>query len=116
MNEPFLARYGRWLESVLHGDMGQSIEKDIAVSVLLKESLTNTGILAFFVFLIMIPVSLTLIVLAAVNTGSPLDRVISIVAVLPTSIHQIASALLLTVVLGLRCGCVPASSATSARC
>ena len=49
LNEPFLARYGQWLRAVLHGDLGQSIEKDIAVSTLLKESLANTAILAFFV-------------------------------------------------------------------
>jgi len=25
--KPFLARYGQWLRSILHGDLGQSIEK-----------------------------------------------------------------------------------------
>ena len=111
LNEPFLARYGQWLRAVLHGDLGQSIEKDVAVSTLLKESLANTAILAFFVFLIMIPVSLTLGVLAGMNVGSALDRVISIVAVFTTSIPQIATAVLLTVILALGFGWVPTKSA-----
>ena len=111
LNESFLARYGQWLRAVLHGDLGQSIEKDVAVSTLLKESLANTAILAFFVFLIMIPVSLTLGVLAGMNVGSALDRVISIAAVFTTSIPQIATAVLLTVVLALGLGWVPAKSA-----
>ena len=110
-NQPFLVRYGQWLRAVLHGDLGQSIEKDVAVSTLLKESLANTAILAFFVFLIMIPVSLTLGGLAGMNVGSALDRVISIAAVFTTSIPQIATAVLLTVILALGFGWVPTKSA-----
>src|SRR6202030_3334643 len=64
LKEAFLARYGQWLTSIAHGDLGRSLEKDVAVSTLLKESLANSAILAFFVFLIMVPLSLTLGVLA----------------------------------------------------
>jgi peptide/nickel transport system permease protein len=111
LNEPFFARYAGWLESVLHGDLGRSMEKDIAVSALLKASLANTAALAFFVFLGLIPVSLTLGVLAGMNEGSRLDRVISFAAVFTTSIPQIATAVLLTVILALGLGWVPAKSA-----
>ena len=111
LNQPFLARYEKWLRGVAHGDLGQSLEKDVAVSTLLKESLTNTALLAFFVFLIMIPVSLTLGVLAGMNEGSAGDRSISFLAVFTTSIPQIATAALLTVILALGLGWVPAKSA-----
>jgi peptide/nickel transport system permease protein len=111
LNQPFLARYVTWLNHIAHGDFGQSIEKDVAVSTLLKESLSNTAILAFFVFLIMVPVSLTLGVLAGMKEGSSLDRVISFVAVFTTSIPQIATAALLTVILALGLGWVPTKSA-----
>ena len=113
LNEPFLERYGRWLQSVAYGDLGRSVEKDVAVSTLLKESLANTGILAFFVFLGLIPIALTLGVLAGMNEGSRLDRFISVSAVVTTSIPQIATAVLLTVVLALGLGWVPAKSAMS---
>jgi len=111
LNQPFLARYGEWLAAVVRGDLGRSLEKDVAVSTLLKESLGNTGVLALFVFLIMIPVALTLGVLAGMNEGSPLDRIISFVAVFTTSIPQIATAVLLTVVLALGLGWVRTKSA-----
>jgi peptide/nickel transport system permease protein len=111
LNQPFAARYGEWLAAVVRGDLGRSLEKDVAVSTLLKESLGNTAILAFFVFLIMIPTALTLGVLAGMNEGSPLDRVISFVAVFTTSIPQIATAVLLTVILALGLGWVPTKSA-----
>jgi peptide/nickel transport system permease protein len=111
LNAPFLARYGHWLDQVAHGELGQSIEKDVAVSTLLKESLANTAILAFFVFLGMVPLSLTLGVLAGMNEGSALDRVISVSAVVTTSIPQIATAVVLTVVFALGLGWVPSKSA-----
>jgi peptide/nickel transport system permease protein len=110
LNAPFLTRYAHWLKNVAHGELGQSIEKDIAVSTLLKESLTNTAILAFFVLLIMVPLSLTLGVLAGMEEGSALDLVISFIAVFTTSIPQIATAVILTVVLALGLGWVPAKS------
>jgi peptide/nickel transport system permease protein len=111
LNQPFLARYGQWLRAVAHGDLGRSVEKDVAVATLLKESLANTGILAFFVFLGLIPIALTLGVLAGMNEGSRLDRLISMAAVMTTSIPQIATAVLLTVILALGLGWVPAKSA-----
>ena len=111
LNQPFLNRYVQWLAEVAHGDLGQSIEKDIAVSTLLKESLTNTAILAFFVFLIMVPLSLALGVLAGMREGSALDRAISFIGVFTTSIPQIATAAVLTVVLALGLKWVPTKSA-----
>jgi peptide/nickel transport system permease protein len=111
LNQPFTERYVHWLGAVAQGDLGQSSEKDVAVATLVKESLANTAILAFFVFLIMIPVSLGLGVLAGMNEGSRLDRSISFVAVFTTSIPQIATAALLTVTLALGLGWVPTKSA-----
>lgn len=111
LNQPFIERYADWLGALAHGDLGHSSEKDIPVSTLLKESLSNTAILAFFVFLIMVPLSLTLGVLAGMREGSALDRSISFVAVFTTSIPQIATAAVLTVVLALGLRWVPTKSA-----
>lgn len=111
LNEPFLQRYVEWLGNVAQGDLGRSMEKSIDVSTLLSERLQNTAVLAFAVFLFMIPISLTLGVLAGMDEGSRLDRVISFGAVLTTSIPQIATAVLLTVVLALGLGWVPTKSA-----
>jgi peptide/nickel transport system permease protein len=111
LDQHFLVRYGKWLGRIAHGDLGESIEKDIPVSTLLKESLGRTAVLAFFVFLFMVPISLTLGVLAGMHEGSAVDRVISVIAVITTSIPQIATAVLLTVVLALGLGWVPTKSA-----
>ncbi|HEY0120486.1 MAG TPA: ABC transporter permease [Rhizobium sp.] len=111
LKAPFALRYVEWIENVAQGDLGHSIQKNVAVSTLLGASLAKTAILAFFVFLIMIPTALTLGVLAGMNEGGKLDRVISFFSVLTTSIPQIATAVLLTVVFSLGLGWLPSKSA-----
>jgi len=111
LNRPAPVRFVRWLEDIAHGDLGQSSEKDVAVATLLRESLAHTAVLAFFVFLIMVPVSIALGVLAGMDTGSLLDRIISVVSIITTSTPQIATAVLLTVVLALGLQWVPSKSA-----
>jgi len=108
---PFLTRYGMWLARLTHGELGESLEKDVPVATLLRESIAHTAILGFFVFLFMIPLALVLGLLAGVNEGSLLDRGISFVSVLTTSTPQIATAVLLTVALALGLNWVPAKSA-----
>jgi peptide/nickel transport system permease protein len=111
LNAPFLLRYIEWIGDVATGNLGRSIEKNVDVSTLLAERLRNTSVLAFAVFLFMIPTSLTLGVLAGMNEGSLLDRVISLGAVITTSIPQIATAVLLTVIFALGLGWLPTKSA-----
>jgi peptide/nickel transport system permease protein len=110
-SRPFLTRYLEWIRDVAHGDLGVSVEKDVPVATLLRESLANSGVLAFFVFLGLVPVSLTLGVLAGAAEGSARDRVISLLSILTTSIPQIATASLLTAILALGLGWLPTKSA-----
>lgn len=111
LNEPFLDRYASWLGNVAQGDLGRSIEKNVAVSTLIANRLAATATLAFFFFLAMVPIALCLGIVAGMREGSRLDRVISIGAVVTTSIPQIATAVLLTVGLSLGLGWLPAKSA-----
>lgn len=111
LNVPFYERYGNWVGSVLQGDLGFSFEKNRDVGPLLWDKLKNTGILAFWVFALMIPISLILGVLAGMKEGSIQDRSVSFISVFFTSIPEIATAILLTVFLALGLGLVPAKSA-----
>ena len=75
------------------------------------DRLINTGILAFWVFALMIPISLVMGVLAGMKEGSAQDRTISFISVFTTSIPEIATAIFLTVVFALGLGWLPAKSA-----
>lgn len=111
LNVPFYDRYLKWVGGVARGDLGKSFEKNEPVSQLVAERLVNTGILAFWVFALMVPLSLSLGILAGMKEGALRDRVVSFVAVLTTSLPEIATAIVLTVILALGLRWLPANSA-----
>ena len=97
-NEPFLLRYFDWAGNALVGDFGESIQLKVPVSEVLWSRLGNTAILAGVVFAVMIPLSLTLGVLAGLKEASFRDRSITVVSVLTTSVPEFASATFLTAI------------------
>jgi peptide/nickel transport system permease protein len=111
LDVPFYERYVDWVGNVFGGDFGHSFEKDTDIGPLLADRLINTGILGFWVFALMIPISLVTGVLAGMKEGSAQDRSITFISVFTTSIPEIATAILLTVVLALGLGWLPAKSA-----
>jgi peptide/nickel transport system permease protein len=111
LNVPFYDRYLKWVGGVVTGDLGRSFEKNEPVGRLLGERLANTGILAFWVFALMIPLSLTLGIIAGMKEGAFRDRFVSFLAVFTTSLPEIATAIVLTVIFALGLRWVPANSA-----
>jgi len=109
-NRPFLIRYVEWVGDALHGDFGDSIRFKAPVSTLLWDRLANTGILALCVFAIMIPLSLVLGVLSGMREGSWLDRSISFISILTTSIPEFASATFLVALFVFKLGWLPGTS------
>src|ERR687892_308445 len=108
LDAPFYERYVNWIGDVMSGEFGRSFEKNTAIGPLLLDRLINTGILAFWVFALMIPLSLVMGVLAGMKEGSAQDRTISFISVFTTSIPEIATAIILTVVFALGLGWLPA--------
>lgn len=108
---PFYQRFMLWVGNALQGDLGWSFEKNTPVGPLLWAALKNTGILAFWVFALMVPLSLILGVLAGMREGSRLDRSISFISVFTTSIPEIATAIILTVIFALGLKWLPTKSA-----
>lgn len=110
-NRPFLTRYVSWVGNAATGDFGDSIQYKQPVAPLLMDRLGNTGILAGLLFALMIPLSLTLGVLAGMKEGSFQDRAISTTAVVTTSIPEFASATFLTAIFVFTLGWLPGTSA-----
>lgn len=93
-NQPLVIRYGKWLGNFATGDLGESIRFKTDVKDVLYPRLWNTVILGFWVFAIMIPLSLVLGVLSGMKEGSLLDRSISVFGIITTSVPEFASAVL----------------------
>jgi peptide/nickel transport system permease protein len=110
LNVPFYERYAKWVGAIVQGDFGRSFQKNASVSSLLGRALLNTGVLAFWVFALMIPLALVTGVLAGIREGSAQDRSISFISVLFTSIPEIATAIFLTVIFALGLGWFPAKA------
>jgi len=109
--EPFIVRYLRWLVAFCKGDWGYSIYYRENVNTLLPPFLGNTAILTGLSLLVMIPVGLLLGVLAGIREGGWLDRLVSILSVLTTSVPQFASAVFLSAVFVFWLGILPGASA-----
>src|SRR5918997_1746558 len=91
LNVPFYERYVKWVGGIFQGDFGRYFQKNSAAGDLLALALV-TG------------------VLAGMREASAQDRFISFVAVLFTSIPEIATAIFLTVIFALGLGWLPVKS------
>lgn len=112
-NQPFLKRYALWVLDAARGDFGQSIQLKVPVSQVLGDRLANTGILALALFLLMIPIALTMGIFAGMKEGSFRDRAISVTAVVTTSVPEFASATFLTAIFVFWLGWLPGTSSMS---
>jgi len=96
--QPLVARYYTWLSKVLRGDFGESVRFKTPVRDLLWPRLANSAMLGLATFTVMIPLSLTLGVLAGMREGSWHDRLISMASIIATSVPEYASAVLLSAI------------------
>ncbi len=108
--QPAYLRYFQWLGHVLTGDFGQSRVFNAPVAQVLLRRLGNSAILAGAFFVVMVPTAIALGVLAGMREGSWLDRGITVLAVVTTSIPPFASVVLLTVVFVFWLGWLPGTS------
>jgi peptide/nickel transport system permease protein len=93
---PLATRYLAWLGKVVTGNFGYSTRFKVPVHVILWPRLANTALLGLTTFAVMVPLSLTLGVLAGMREGAAYDRLISLISILTTSVPEFASAIVLS--------------------
>jgi peptide/nickel transport system permease protein len=97
-NRPFLVRYGEWVGGTVRGDMGWSRVFRKPVSEVVGERLGYTGILMFWVMIVMVPSALTIGILAGMREGSMLDRSLSVGSIASTSAPEYVTGIVFTVI------------------
>jgi peptide/nickel transport system permease protein len=108
LDRPFVTRYVSWLgvipdhkgvfSGILQGDLGYSPLWKTDVNNFIWDRIANTGLLTLVAFAIIAPVSVILGVLAGMREGSRLDRTISVLSTITTSVPEFAmGAFLLTI-------------------
>ena len=94
---PLFVQYGEWLGNAVTGDFGYSTHFRKPVNEVIWPKLGHTGILMFWVFLLTIPIALTIGVLAGMREGTKTDRSLSIFAIFTTSVPPYVSGILFTI-------------------
>ncbi|MCX5380620.1 ABC transporter permease [Streptomyces sp. NBC_00091] len=106
-DEPFLVRYGNWLEGVLHGDFGRSHLFHQDVGDLLWSRLPASLLLVTTSALLIAAVGVAAGVVGALRRGTRTDRTLMLLVTVGAAAPAFVVALLLRSVLGVRLGWFP---------
>ncbi|GAB5507537.1 MAG: ABC transporter permease [Rhizobiaceae bacterium] len=108
-DEPTVPTYS----GVLQGDFGCSTAFRTTVGDRLPAALKATGLLMFWVMLVMVPVSLLVGVLAGMREGTRLDRTLSVGSIATTATPEYVSGILFTAIFASWLGWLNGSAATA---
>jgi peptide/nickel transport system permease protein len=113
LDRPLLVRYGRWMNSALHADLGYSIAYNTPVAPLLWSRAKNTLLLTTTALFLTWMISIPLGVWAANRQGGPLDHAITLVSSFLISIPELVIAIALLAI-AVRWRILPAGGMVSA--
>jgi peptide/nickel transport system permease protein len=88
LNDPLPLQYWRWLDGMLHGDLGASVVMQRPAAPLILEALGRSAILAGFAFTLVVCGGIALGVVAAMHRGRTLDRVTTLAQLLFIAIPE----------------------------
>jgi peptide/nickel transport system permease protein len=110
LNRPAPVRYIEWVGNVLKGDLGYSTYFKTDVNNIIWDRLGNTLLLASIAFAIIVPCSIIFGVAAGMREGSKLDRTISVLSIVTTSVPEFASGVFLATIFVIILGWLPGAS------
>jgi peptide/nickel transport system permease protein len=110
VDRPLPVRYVDWVSEFVTGDWGDSALLNTPVRPIVLDRLGNSLILGLFALALIVPVSIGFGVVAALNYGRPLDRIISIAGLSLIALPEFVIGVLVLVVFAVKLGWFPASS------
>jgi len=109
-DQPLIKRYATWAGNFIKGDWGTSPILNVPVRPLVLDRLKNSLILAGFALLLIVPISVLLGVLAALNYGGAADRIITITGLSFVALPEFVVGTFVIVVFAVQLGWFPTSS------
>jgi peptide/nickel transport system permease protein len=110
LNRPVIVRYVEWIAGVLQGDLGYSTLFKSPVNDIIWDRVGHTLVLASLAFAIIVPASIIFGVAAGMREASKLDRTISLLSIITTSIPEFASGVFLASIFVIWLGVLPGTS------
>ena len=114
VNKPLVTRYLSWIGGALHGNFGESYSYQSAVAPFIGAALINSVKLALLAFVVVVPLGITGGVIAALNVGRPVDRIISVTGLSLATVPEFVSGIVLIVVFGIGLKVLPVTAAAGA--
>jgi peptide/nickel transport system permease protein len=111
-DKPVIEQYGTWIGHVVSGNLGTSYQFQAAIGPLLGKALVNSLKLAAVAFVLVVPLGIFGGVVAALNLGKPVDRVISVIGLSATVIPEVVSGIVLILVFGIWLNVLPIQAST----
>jgi peptide/nickel transport system permease protein len=109
-DRPVLVQYADWVSHFVVGDMGHSYAYRTPVAPLLEIALLNSAKLALVAFLLVAPLGILGGIVAALNVGRPIDRVLTIVGLSATIVPEFVSGIVLILIFGVWLKWLPISA------
>ena len=109
-DRPLLAQYATWIGDVARGDLGTSFAFKRPVGDLIATAMGQSFKLALLAFVLVVPLGILGGVIAALNAGKPLDRIISIGGLSATSMPEFVGGIVLLIIFGLWLNVLPISA------
>ena len=111
VNKPLVTRYLSWIGGAVHGNFGESYAFQSPVAPFIGAALENSVKLALLAFVIVVPLGIFGGVVAALNVGRPLDRIISVTGLSLATGPEFVSGIVLIVVFGVEWKLLPVTAA-----
>lgn len=109
-DDPLVQRYFTWAGNFVKGDWGESPIQHVEVRPLVLDRLKNSLILGGFALVLIVPFSILLGVIAALNYGRTLDRIISIAGLSFVALPEFVVGVVVIVIFAVKLGWFPTSS------
>ncbi|MER9261510.1 MULTISPECIES: ABC transporter permease [unclassified Mesorhizobium] len=100
-DQPVLVQYWHWFSSVLSGDFGTSLSLRLPVAPFVLESFKRSAALAGIILVFLLPLGIGAGIVAGLNQGRFIDRLIVLAGVSFGIVPDFVSGLLLLIVFGL---------------
>ena len=109
-DRPVFVQYWDYISSAVTGDLGFSISYSRPVTELMGRALGNSAKLAALAFVIVVPLSLLGGIVAALNRGKAIDRIITVGGLSATVIPEFVSGIVLILVFAVFLGWLPGTA------
>lgn len=107
LDDPFPIRFGNWVWSLLHGDLGLSLFTNQPVAAMIMQRLEPTYLLMLMTLVVSVTLALPIGVIAAWKHNTASDRAVMVFAVLSFSVPSFVVGYLLAFVFGLQLRWLP---------